>query len=56
MADELKALIFAEEWDRLPIVLVKLLPHFNEFKITKFTRSEAVWAGSHMRLLREQVK
>jgi len=56
MADELKALIFAEEWDRVPAVLVKLLPHFSDFKITKFTRSESVWAGSHMRLLREQAR
>ncbi|MCA9905244.1 MAG: hypothetical protein KC547_15415 [Anaerolineae bacterium] len=56
MADDLKALLVAEEWDRLPTVLAKLLPHFTEFKITKFTRSEEVWAGSYTRLLREQAK
>lgn len=56
MADELQAMIFDETWDQLPQVIVKLLPYFTEFTITKFTRGEAVWSGSHMRLMAERSK
>ncbi len=55
-ADELAAIIFDERWDALPAMLVKLLPHVNDITITKFTRSESTWLGSHMRLLAERAK
>jgi hypothetical protein len=55
-ADELAALVLGEQWDNLPPIMVKLLPRFADFTITKFTRSEAMWRGSHMRLLAERSK
>jgi hypothetical protein len=54
MADQLQAIIFAEQWDQLPQLIVKLLPYFTEFTITKFTRSESIWRGGHIRLLSER--
>ncbi len=54
IADELAALIFADAWDKLPMMLVKMLPYFNDIKITKLTRKEDTWVGAYMRLIRER--
>jgi hypothetical protein len=53
-ADALTAIVIGDKWDELPPLLVKLLPKFNEIKITKLTRSEALWLGAHMRLMGEK--
>lgn len=53
-ADELQALIFDERWEDLPTMLVKLFPRFSDIKITKLTRKESLWEGSHLLLLREK--
>ena len=54
MAEELQAMIFDANWELLPQVMIKLLPHFSEIKINKFTRKESLWAGSYDRLMREK--
>lgn len=54
MADELQPIIFSNEWHNLPAMIVKMLPYVNDIKITKLTRKEDAWHGSHMRLLRER--
>jgi hypothetical protein len=54
MADQLTALVYDERWGDLPTMMVKLLPYFNEIKITKMTRKEDVWQGAYIRLLREK--
>ena len=54
MADELNALIMSEEWDKLPAIMLKIMPYVSDIKITKLTRKEDAWQGSHMRLLRER--
>jgi hypothetical protein len=54
MADELQALVFAERWDDLPAMIVKLFPYFNDVKVTKMMRKETLWRGSYTRLLREK--
>lgn len=56
LADALNAVILGEAWDQLPTLMVKLIPKFNDIKITKFTRSETFWQGSHARLLEEKSK
>jgi glutamine synthetase type III len=53
-ADALAALVFDERWNDLPTIMVKLLPYFNDINITKYTRKEDTWMGSHARLLRER--
>ncbi|MBZ0291990.1 MAG: hypothetical protein K8L99_05410 [Anaerolineae bacterium] len=53
-ADELQALIFADDWPSLPQMLVKLLPRFNDIKVNKFTRKESEWAGAYNQLIREK--
>lgn len=54
MADEIDALVRADEWQNLPQIMIKLLPYFNDIKITKLTRKESLWEGSYTRLMRER--
>jgi hypothetical protein len=54
IADELQAMIFSEDWHNLPTIMVKIMPYVSDIKITKLTRKEDAWQGSHMRLLRER--
>jgi hypothetical protein len=41
-------------WQQLPEVMLRLLPHFADIKITKFTRKESLWDGCYARF-REEV-
>lgn len=45
-AANLEEAIRSEAWDRLPELLLNLLPHFADVKITRFTRSADLWAGA----------
>lgn len=53
MEAELKSLVLKDEWQKLPDLLVKLMPHLSDIKVTKFTRKEGDWQGSYNRLLTE---
>jgi hypothetical protein len=53
-ADNLATLVRREDWATLPIQITKLLPHFSEINITKFTRDESLWRGAYDRLLGER--
>lgn len=55
-AEELQSIIFNDKWELLPPLMIKLLPYFNEIKITKFTRKESEWEGSFERLMSERPK
>lgn len=54
MEAELKAMIHNDDWNQLPMLLVRLLPYFNDIKVTKFTRKESEWLGSYHRLMDEK--
>ena len=53
-ADKLNAHIRAEQWDKIPEALVKMMPNFAEIEITTFTRKPKVWEGNYQRLLEAQ--
>jgi hypothetical protein len=53
-ADQLQALIFGDQWQNLPPMMVKLLPYFNDIKITKMMRKEDEWIGQYSRLMNER--
>jgi hypothetical protein len=53
-ADEIQALVFSDNWPQLRQIIIKLLPLFKDIKITKLTRKESSWQGSHDRLMREK--
>jgi hypothetical protein len=53
-ADQIQAMIYNEDWNRMPPIMVKLLPRFADIKITKLTRSESMWEGVYDKLMREK--
>jgi hypothetical protein len=55
-ADQIQAMIYNEDWNRMPPIMVKLLPRFADIKITKLTRSESMWEGVYDKLMREKPK
>ena len=52
-ACELETLLVRGNWPTLPTVLVRILPHFSDIKVTKFTRGETLWQGCYATLLEE---
>lgn len=55
-ATELERMLVSEAWERLPLMLVKILPHFEDIKIAKYTRKANVWRGAYSRLLQERAR
>ncbi len=54
MADELQALVYEDAWQRLPELMIKLLPRFSDIKINKFMRKPSMWQGCYAQLMREK--
>jgi hypothetical protein len=54
LADQLLAVLLADKWAELPAMMLKMLPYFNDIKITKMTRKEDTWQGAYTRLMRER--
>lgn len=54
MADQLRSMIYSEQWTLLPPMMLKLLPKVADIKITKMTRNESMWDGVYDRLMREK--
>ena len=53
-ADELAELVQAGHWDAVPPALLRLIPHFNNIKVTAITRDADWWCGAYRALLREK--
>ncbi|MGF1504597.1 MAG: hypothetical protein GYB64_19755 [Chloroflexi bacterium] len=53
-ADNLERIIREEQWDELPPSLIKLVQHFEDIKIARYTRKPTLWKGAYERLLEEQ--
>ncbi len=54
MSDQLKAMLYADDWTQLPQMMIKLLPRVADIKITKLTRKESDWEGAYQRLMRDK--
>lgn len=54
MADELQHVVFADKWENLPALIVKILPYVNDIKITKLTRKPDEWFGRYAQLIAEK--
>jgi hypothetical protein len=52
-AEEMETIIREDDWDRLPVTLVDLLPAFSDFKVARFTRDSKLWRGAYRRLMAE---
>ena len=55
-ARELEGVLLQGRWNDLPLVLAKLLPRFSDIKLTKMTRTSALWDGAYAKLLKEGAK
>ena len=53
MAGELEAMLIAGDWANLPVAIAKLLPHFSDIKVMKYTRRQSLWQGCYETLLAE---
>jgi len=54
MADQLKSMIYSEQWTLLPPIMLKLLPRVADIKITKMTRDVTLWDGVYDKLMQEK--
>jgi hypothetical protein len=54
MAGQLTSVTLENKWEKLPEIMVKLMPHFSDIKITKMTRKDSLWDGNYARLLGEK--
>jgi hypothetical protein len=54
MADQIQAMIYKEDWNKMPPIMIKLLPRFADIKITKLTRNESLWEGAYERLMKDK--
>jgi hypothetical protein len=54
MADQLRSMIYSEQWTLLPPIMLKLLPRVADIKITKMTRDVTLWDGVYDRLMQEK--
>ena len=54
MADQLRSMIYSEQWTLLPPIMLKLLPRVADIKITKMTRDVTLWDGVYDKLMQEK--
>jgi hypothetical protein len=54
-ARDLEKVVRGGSWEMLPMTLVKCLPHFEDVKIAKYTRSPSLWRGMYQRLVTDQL-
>ena len=54
MADQLRNMIYSEQWTLLPPIMLKLLPRVADIKITKMTRDISFWDGVYDKLMQEK--
>jgi hypothetical protein len=49
--DELSTVIYEGQWDQLPLVLARLMPHFADVKIKQVTRDPMLWQGVYAKFM-----
>lgn len=54
MADQLRNMIYSDNWTLLPPIMLKLLPRVADIKITKMTRDVSLWDGVYDKLMKEK--
>lgn len=53
-AVQLDALLDSEDWSKLPDFMVRIMPHFADITISKFTRTSELWDGMHAKYQAEK--
>ncbi|MEM8599436.1 MAG: hypothetical protein AAGF99_05920 [Bacteroidota bacterium] len=55
-AEDLEALLLAEDWTAVPPALIALVPRFQDVTVTKLTRDSDWWCGAYRALQRAAAK
>lgn len=53
ITDELSTVIYEGQWEQLPAVLARLMPHFADVTVKQMTRKPTLWQGAYEKLMRE---
>lgn len=53
LAEKVEQLLRSEDWDKIPEIMIKLLPHFSDIEINKFMRKEDDWQGNYHQLIKQ---
>ncbi len=51
--EELSAIIYKGQWERLPLALAALMPHFADVKVKQLTRTSLLWRGAYDKFMRQ---
>lgn len=54
MAAQLELIVAEQKWDQMPQMMIKLVPHFADITVNKFTRKPSLWKGAYERLLNDR--
>ena len=54
LAPRVQQVLRDENWDDLPTVLMKLVPHYADIQINKYTRDPEDWSGAYNMLMQEK--
>jgi hypothetical protein len=54
LTDELSAVIYEGQWDRLPAALARLAPHFADIRVKQLTRQPSLWQGAYHRFMQQE--
>lgn len=47
----IKKMIESDDWSQLPVLMMKLFPHFSDIEINKMMRKPEEWEGAYDRLM-----
>ena len=53
LTDELSAVIYEGQWDRLPAALARLASHFADIRVKQLTRKPSLWQGAYHRFMQQ---
>ena len=54
ITDELSGIVYRSEWDQLPLVLARLMPHFSDITIKRMTHKPSQWKGAYQAFMRAE--
>lgn len=54
LAPQFEKVVLEQQWENLPMLMVKLVPYFAEIQVNKMMRDDAAWTGCYDRLISEK--
>lgn len=54
LAPQFEKVVLEQQWENLPVLMVKLVPYFAEIQVNKMMRTDAAWNGCYDRLISEK--